>query len=332
MSRAPKPVTDHTPSHPRTGFTLIELLVVIAIIAVLIGLLLPAVQKVREAAARIKCANNLKQLALAVHLHEDALGTLPRSGDPRNTRFGNAGPGCCGSAEARWSWIARSLPFFEQGPLYQLGRLDRNPALDATAETLQVIGTPLAVLACPSDPGSDAGTRTDTATLEKMRIGLTNYKGVSGATWCYGTFRHNCPKPPASVDYEQDFIGVDVSDGLFTRSDARRRPILRLPDIRDGTSNTLLIGEDLPQFNKHCAWPYANGAVGTVAIPMNTGNTGPKYEPSDWLHVFSFRSRHSGGVQFAFADGSVRFVPQSIDLATYRALGTYAGGEVTRLD
>jgi prepilin-type processing-associated H-X9-DG protein len=103
-------------------------------------------------------------------------------------------------------------------------------------------------------------------------------------------------------------------------------------DIRDGTSNTLLIGEDLPEFNLHCSWPYSNHAVGTVAIPMNTSNTGPSYPPWDFTTVYSFRSRHTGGVQFALADGSVRFLPQSMDRAAYKAMGTYAGGEVFRLD
>src|SRR5690348_16284799 len=142
-SCAPAP----TRARGRTGFTLIELLVVIAIIAVLIGLLLSAVQKVRESAARIKCANNLKQLALACHLHEDAMGTLPRSGSPTS-----ASPGCCGADADRWSWIARALPFVEQLPLYRLGRLDTNPALSANAHTRRVVATPLPLVLCPSDP------------------------------------------------------------------------------------------------------------------------------------------------------------------------------------
>jgi prepilin-type processing-associated H-X9-DG protein len=102
-----------------------------------------------------------------------------------------------------------------------------------------------------------------------------------------------------------------------------------LTDITDGTSNTFMIGEDVPSKNRWCSWPYANNAVGTCAIAPNARRPGGgEYDPGDWQNVYSFRSRHSGGLQFAYADGSVHFVSNSIDLSVYRAMATIRGGEV----
>jgi prepilin-type N-terminal cleavage/methylation domain-containing protein len=313
----------------RRGYTLIELLVVIAIITTLIGLLLPAVQKVRESAARMKCGNNLKQIALAVHAHESALGTLPRSGSPTNPYGGNLGPGCCGPDDARWSWLARTLPFLEQQPLYDLGGLASNPRLDQNAATLQVLATSVPTFRCPSDPDAPV-VRMDTANLGGIGVAIGHYKGVAGSVWCFGVNTNDCAGGQHLSN--GDFRGLDVNNGLFTRSDARRLRILRLTDVADGTSNTLMVGEDLPAFNIHLSWPYSNHAIGTTAIPLNTGLKSPRYAPWDWGNVYSFRSRHPGGALFALADGSVRYVRETIPLAAYRALGTYRSGEVVSLD
>src|SRR5262249_6419611 len=113
---------------------------------------------------------------------------------------------------------------------------------------------------------------------------------------------------------------------IFYRDDWKAK--LTLIRIKDGTSNTFMVGEDVPTKNRHCSWPYSNNAVGTCGIPPNAKNAaGVEYSPSDWPNVYSFHSRHPNGLQFALADGSVRFVSDSIALPIYRALATAKGGE-----
>ena len=114
---------------------------------------------------------------------------------------------------------------------------------------------------------------------------------------------------------------------MFYRSDSRRR--LRLSDVRDGTSNTFMIGEDLPEKNRFCSWPYSNNTHGTGAIPPNVKRPdGSEYDPADWPNVWSFRSWHPGGLNFAYADGTVHFISNTMNLKVYRAMATIRGGEV----
>jgi prepilin-type N-terminal cleavage/methylation domain-containing protein len=333
------------PPHGRRAFTLIELLVVIAIIAILIGLLLPAVQKVREAANRSTCSNNLKQLALGCHSYHDVFGSLPRNGDQfdlkeshDNIYFPGVGTGCCGPAAPRWSWIARMLPHIEQDNLMAEAGIPINK-LSQSKYTLAAIATDLKVVTCPSD--LSPRVRTTTANLEGFQLAVTNYHGVSGSNW--GTDAYptdsNFNTPYRNQGTNGSYNGLERGDGIFWRADIRSGN-LKISSITDGTSNTFMIGEDVPELNAHNAWCYSNGANSTCAIPPNTGVTIPtgsskSLTPSDsgnWPERYSFRSRHPGGLQFAYADASVHFIQDSIPLLTYRQLATIKGGEVANAD
>jgi prepilin-type N-terminal cleavage/methylation domain-containing protein/prepilin-type processing-associated H-X9-DG protein len=300
----------------RRAFTLLELLVVLAILGVLVGLLLPAVMKVREAASRMACTNNLEQLALAVHTYHDSQGALPRG------QF--LGPYGSGADSRAWSWLAQLLPYLEQQNLAQFGGIPFR-----TLQASGVLADRVPVFFCPSDTARGIGVTDRAGNLQGIPVGLTNYKGVSGANWGED-FQGKVVR--LQTDWTNrgtngSYDGLAHGDGLMYRSDWTRP--LRLPAVMDGTSNTFMIGEDVPALNEWCSWPYANNAYGTCAIPLNAKRPqGGTYAPDDWQNTWSFRSRHPGGLNFAFADGSVHFIPNVIDLSLYRALATAAGGEV----
>jgi prepilin-type N-terminal cleavage/methylation domain-containing protein len=305
----------------RAGFTLIELLVVIAIIAILIGLLLPAVQKVRAAAARAQCENNLKQIALACHAYHDTFQKLPPNGVPPDFPAGGpywGDPGCCGPNYPFWSFLARILPYIEQTAVYEQGVATNQTIVNSPG----VYQTNIAIYFCPADTAVDTAFRTTTENLEggwgpQLNASLSNYKGVIGQCWCWGTWTNQCT---SGCD------GLVKGDGIFSRGDYYYKRNLRLTDVTDGTSNTFMIGEDIPEFDAHVAWFYDNGALGTCAIPPNNNEGAASF--NDWPSLYSFRSRHVGGLNFAFADASVHFIAQTIELQTYRALSTRAGGEL----
>jgi prepilin-type N-terminal cleavage/methylation domain-containing protein/prepilin-type processing-associated H-X9-DG protein len=301
------------------AFTLIELLVVIAIIAILIGLLLPAVQKIREAANRMKCTNNLKQLGLAVHNYHDVNGRLPYDMSPESGQSATWGMG-----GTNWSWLALSLPFVEQDNLYRLAGIPTNTLTQAAAAaTPSPIATQIPTFLCPSD--NSRAARTDAADLSGP-IGQTNYKGVSGTNWGWGDSRWNpLPGPNNTTN------GLATGDGMFFRGDGAK--VIALASVTDGLSNTFMVGEDIPERNQWCSWPYSNNAVGTCAIYPNSMNTANGFfAKSDWPNTYSFRSKHSQGVNFALGDGSVRFIRNSIDINAYRAAATIAGGETLQLN
>jgi prepilin-type N-terminal cleavage/methylation domain-containing protein/prepilin-type processing-associated H-X9-DG protein len=334
-------------SRVRSGFTLIELLVVIAIIAVLIGLLLPAVQKVREAAARLQCSNNLKQLALACHDYHDVNKKLP------------ANYGCCGDGGAYWSWIAMILPYIEQNNLYAGGNIGVFNSAGTPTTTLAASsynGQPtitysIPMLRCPSDPTSGQILWTDRSDIGGGPNGagcaISNYKGVAGANWEWGNALWNPGWAPGAGVNGTSQQGLDAGNGVLYRSNGPGASgniaggmeyTFRLASITDGTSNTFMLGEDLPLLSQWCGcWAYPNNTTGTVAIYLNANQTAglsateQNDTNGDWGDNYGFASMHAGngGANFAFCDAHVQFITNSINMTTtYRYLGTAQGGEV----
>ncbi len=301
---------DRNPSRP--GFTLIELLVVIAIIAILIGLLLPAVQKVREAAARSKCTNNLKQIALAVHSYHDANGRVPYS-----VSFGQEpaapNPAAPTGPFTGRGWIIEILPQVEQEA--QFRALEPSRTLGLSHSSLATaVQLPLPTFRCPSDPDQRATTLKQFQWVG-VPIAMNNYKGNLG----------NHRMGGAGTSEYGDCHASPGCNGLFYRNSYQDS--VKFSTISDGMSNTLMVGEDLPSQNDHSSLYFSNGDYAPCNWPINHVPT----SPSDWPSAFGFRSAHTRGANFAFADGSVRFVPESIDFTNYRALCTRNQNEVVDL-
>ncbi|MBC8355646.1 MAG: DUF1559 domain-containing protein [Planctomycetes bacterium] len=296
------------------GFTIVELLVAIAIIGVLVALLLPAVQAAREAARKMSCKNNLKQLGLAVQLYHDAYGTFPISVSPYDE-----GPHPTPQRSGK-GWIVSMLPQLEQQALYDefkigfAGDFFSGGGLK-TPSLADPMKTELPVLQCPSD---GAGLSLLQWEWTGENVATTNYKGVLGDTRLGGLFSmHAGGSLP-------DCHQVGPCQGAFHRV-SYQHPV-RMRNVIDGTSSTFLIGEDIPLHNNHSAAFYANGDFASCHAPLNFFPDPPR--PDDWWDVMSFRSRHPGGASFCLVDGSVRFVADGIDHDVYRALSTKGQGEV----
>ena len=342
----------------RSAFTLIELLVVIAIIAVLIGLLLPAVQKVREAANRMKCSNQLKQMGLALHGYHDTHLVFPPGLDGELTPASATPPR---SPVAKryyyWSWMARILHFVEGDNVYKMA--DAHAARDdslpysgsrhswypwgySSGSTMvgfnPAFALNLKLYSCPSDSRTLIAQRVSIDGSGRPpfweEVGLTAYLGVAGEIGIYGRGR----------------VPIGMNGILHDQSK------VKMADITDGTSNTLLVGERPPSRDLVFGWWFAgagyeeNGfqtGIGDVVLGANNLGyarvAGPprgspcRANPENWVGLRSGKidedcdqahwwSLHSGGVNFLFGDGAVRFVTYNAN-RVLPALTTRAGGE-----
>ena len=311
----------------RGGFTLIELLVVIAIIAILIGLLLPAVQKVREAAARAKCSNNLKQIGLAAHNYHDSFGYLPRAYE----------------AATGLSWHVYILPYIEQGNLYK--QFDLTNA--SFSHTINGRNNPnglvkIPTYLCPSSPLNEQafGAPNNTnGTSDLIPAGtgapaaIAHYYGVNGPR---GTNPTTGALYPVGTALHETVPAA--TSGMFQRDGS-----ITLISITDGTSNTIMVAEmswvSATFGTRYRTWvrggeEYAGVVTGKPAFVVSGRNLQNPINAIFKTNLIApyndmpFGSMHTGGMNSGMGDGSIRFIRDSIDMATYRALGSRNGGEV----
>jgi prepilin-type N-terminal cleavage/methylation domain-containing protein/prepilin-type processing-associated H-X9-DG protein len=362
----------------RRGFTLIELLVVIAIIAVLIALLLPAVQSAREAARRAQCVNNLKQIVLACHNYEHQQGSFPPDSiaDTGWSTF----PPTQSAMSTWWAWPSFILPQMEQSPTYNSINFswDCCNVVNATVY-LSLISTFL----CPTDDSAHLfsdrvfidpwlpGNPFSSSGMAPITASPINYVGSQGDMMNNTIFDYLCIDP-LQIAFKAANGGASNGcsgsppwwngaaapfRGIF--GDCSNAAVIKIAQITDGTSNTMMFGENSPNLNSGLAWVSGNDIYATTILPMNWMTNvkngqidpsvpgGPPCSPAAWnpsdptqyTHCYNnqwyyqgFKSFHPGGCNFGFCDGSVKFLKQSINVRTYMALSTRAAGEITSSD
>ena len=319
------------------AFTLIELLVVIAIIALLIGLLLPAVQKVRGAAARIQCSNNLKQIGLACHNYHDAYQAFP-------AQYSSLG-----------AWVVSLSPYLEQDPFYQQWLATVTTSSPATARAKggpnSLQATVIKPLVCPAD----ALPNPPIAQIVAPGVNPGYPDGLYSSLTSYGP-------NTGTRGWASNFDPPKVDDGVFLVLTSKS---VRIADITDGTSSTILFGETYYRdplwktFSDQCMWPASDNVddlskmaawwfedtmARNASAPINwqlgpelvagpfPGPWSPPCRDLEYKRVGAYGSGHGGGANVVFADGSVHFLSDSLALSTLRALSTRAGREVIAED
>ena len=327
---------------PRRAFTLVELLVVIAIIGVLIALLLPAVQAVREAARRTECGNQLGQIGKAISNYLSTHGKYPLNwGHKTSDNTDTASPSTLGH-----SWLTMILPELGQIALYERIGMAKPPLYtDAVRRKNNsfVFTTKIETFMCPSD--THEGILEGQAFITGGPVAVTNYKGCLGANW--GTMGASCdgkggwsPKFSYKKQHTNPDLdlpgrhrltsdGLDLSDGLFCRNFYNPTYELRhvMPDqfspeylvitthadVIDGASSTFAVGECLPEYCDWSSWYWFDGALATCAIPLNFDmGEDPLQTSSDKANTYGFRSHHTGVTNFCMADGTVHGISDDI--------------------
>lgn len=325
----------HDRSPPRAAFTLVELLVVITIIGILIALLLPAVQAAREAARRMSCGNNLKQLGLALHNYHQVWNQFPLGAVHDSWTWSQIDP------DHHGSFLVALLPYVEQQTIYDECNFNQNTSYTSRigddGQFIHELIIPTYI--CPSDEKPQFWDGNP-----HYHGAASSTKGQKRATANYGACIGNqyfsiCPfqgnmfgTGPRS---HSDTLNGNEISGVF----GHMAWSASIAEITDGTSNTIAIGEVRPR----CAWHLwdgwmhinSNSWIGTTA-PINypTCENEPGYDPNDrchrpdgWGAAQGFKSRHPGGCQFVFADGSVHYLSENINYVTYQKLGDRRDGE-----